>query len=159
MRLKTLLLGLALAMPVFTAASRELRVTDDQLYCLALNDYYEARGEPLAGRVAVAYVVMNRVQSPLYPKTICEVVFQHNGRACAFSWVCERYDIKEVASWERSKQFAKRFMQEYSRTHDPTKGAVHYHEASILPYWALGYTFHIAIGEHLFYPKQTAKRN
>jgi spore germination cell wall hydrolase CwlJ-like protein len=47
-----------------------------ELTCLALNVYYEARGEPLAGKYAVAEVTMNRVASPRHPGTVCEVVYE-----------------------------------------------------------------------------------
>ncbi len=38
--------------------------------------YYEARGEGVYGQVAVAQVVMNRVRSPLWPDTVCDVISQ-----------------------------------------------------------------------------------
>ncbi|NIO43392.1 MAG: hypothetical protein GTO41_26515, partial [Burkholderiales bacterium] len=47
-----------------------------ELNCLALNVYHEARGEPMAGQYAVAEVTMNRVASRRYPNTVCKVVFQ-----------------------------------------------------------------------------------
>jgi Cell Wall Hydrolase len=46
------------------------------LACLARNVYFEARGEPLAGQYAVAEVTLNRRASRLFPRTICEVVYQ-----------------------------------------------------------------------------------
>ena len=45
-----------------------------ELYCMAMNIYFEARAEPLAGQYAVADVVLNRVQDTRYPDTICEVI-------------------------------------------------------------------------------------
>ena len=45
-----------------------------ELYCLAMNIYFEARAEPQAGQYAVADVVLNRVQDTRYPGTICEVI-------------------------------------------------------------------------------------
>lgn len=53
--------------------------------------YYEARSEPLKGQIAVGTVIMNRVQSAAYPKTICEVVHQGGiGIAeCQFSYYCD----------------------------------------------------------------------
>ena len=46
----------------------------DEIECLALNIYHEARSESLAGQFAVADVVMNRVAHKRYPNTICGVV-------------------------------------------------------------------------------------
>ena len=42
------------------------QVSNDDLQCLALNIYHEARSESLAGQYAVADVVLNRVESPMY---------------------------------------------------------------------------------------------
>ena len=56
--------------------------------CLAEAIYFESRGEPLAGQIAVAEVILNRVDSPAYPNTVCGVTHQGvgtAGRACQFS--------------------------------------------------------------------------
>ena len=45
-------------------------------HCLAIAMYYEARNQPIDGQLAVAQVIMNRVESPRYPDTVCEVVWQ-----------------------------------------------------------------------------------
>ena len=44
--------------------------------CLASAVYFEARGEPIEGQLAVAEVVLNRAQSGRYPRTVCQVVTQ-----------------------------------------------------------------------------------
>ena len=44
------------------------------LFCLALAVYFEARGEPAAGQLAVAHVVQNRVLDNRFPDNFCEVV-------------------------------------------------------------------------------------
>lgn|SRR5690554_1096150 len=46
------------------------------LLCMALNVWYEARGEPLEGQIAVAEVTMRRVQDDRWPSTACDVVYQ-----------------------------------------------------------------------------------
>ena len=152
-------LGLSLSVYAGMANARELRVTEEEEYCLALNDYYEARGEPIEGRLAVAHVVLNRVSQGLHgASTICEVVsYKANGR-CAFSWACDRYAIRENDSWEASVSFARKFLRSDRWQADPTAGALQYHEASIVPYWAKEYEFNIVIGDHVFYPKQIARR-
>lgn len=73
-------------------------VDPKQLACLATNIYYEAGGEPEAGKAAVARVVMNRVNHGFAP-TPCQVVYQvatkqnEDGdgktKVCQFTWVCE----------------------------------------------------------------------
>lgn len=44
--------------------------------CLASVIFAEARGEPVDGQIAVAQVVINRVEQPYWPNTICEVAYQ-----------------------------------------------------------------------------------
>ena len=47
-----------------------------EIVCIAMAIYFEARSEPLEGQVAVANTIMNRVHSPYFPDTPCEVVKQ-----------------------------------------------------------------------------------
>jgi N-acetylmuramoyl-L-alanine amidase len=75
----------------------------DQLYCVALNAYHEARGEDFNELLAVSQVVMNRVDDPHYPDDACAVVTEGPTRAswrdpdvdvpirnrCQFSWYCD----------------------------------------------------------------------
>jgi N-acetylmuramoyl-L-alanine amidase len=49
---------------------------DGDLRCLAEAVYYESKGEPLSGQLAVAEVILNRTQSGRFPKTVCSVVKQ-----------------------------------------------------------------------------------
>ena len=46
------------------------------LMCMAMNVYHEARSEPIVGQIAVAQVVINRVNDKRFPDTICGVVKQ-----------------------------------------------------------------------------------
>ena len=46
------------------------------LMCLALNIYFEARNESIAGQIAVAEVTLNRVASKNYPNNVCGVIYQ-----------------------------------------------------------------------------------
>src|SRR5262249_59218925 len=48
--------------------------------CLTDAIYFEARGEPVRGQIAVAQVVMNRVFSGYYPNTVCGAVYQNSHR-------------------------------------------------------------------------------
>ncbi len=58
--------------------------------CLATALYFEARGEGIKGQAAVAEVILNRVESPQFPRTVCGVVNQSNGRGCQFSYHLRR---------------------------------------------------------------------
>ena len=59
-----------------SAVTAEVR--NKQLECLARNIYYEAKGEPFEGKVAVAQVTINRMESGLFPNDLCKVVYQKN---------------------------------------------------------------------------------
>ena len=50
---------------------------DEQTRCLAEALYFEARGESVRGQFAVAEVILNRVDSALFPDTVCGVIHQH----------------------------------------------------------------------------------
>ncbi len=127
-----------------------------ELTCLALNVYYEARGEPLAGKYAVAEVTMNRVISRRYPGTVCEVVYEKRWDRLrkryvgAFSWT--EFDIvphPEGDQWQRAREVAEAV---YSGEKPPRlNGALHYHAKYIRPNWARGQQPVARIGGHVFY--------
>ena len=58
----------------------------------------EAGGEDTEGKILVANVVLNRVESDKFPDTIEEVIFQRNGKVTQFSPVADgRYYTVEVS--------------------------------------------------------------
>jgi N-acetylmuramoyl-L-alanine amidase len=127
----------------------------EALMCLALNVYHEARSQPLIEQVAVAQVVLNRVYSPNYPATICEVVYHNKypGRLhlCQFSWFCDgESDIpRDVAAWTRANQVASLVLS--PDFPDLVDGATHYHADYVFPAWASTQTRVGQIGRHIFY--------
>jgi spore germination cell wall hydrolase CwlJ-like protein len=88
-----------------------------ELDCLARNIYFEARGEPLVGQIAVAAVTINRVRSERFPNTICSVVWQHWQTAsgviiCQFSWVCDAGLGKPFGpGWQQSVDLARSILK------------------------------------------------
>lgn len=125
----------------------------EALICLALNVYHEARGEPETGRVAVAWVVVNRAVDTRFPPTVCEVVLQGGERLhrCQFSWWCDgRSDRpRETEAWRRALVTAGRVMQ--GEEPDPTGGALYYHALEVRPAWRLRFEATATIGRHIFY--------
>lgn len=129
-------------------------------YCLALNIYYEARGSNRADRLAVADVVMNRVQDTRYPNTVCEVVKQGrqdaNGNMlrhqCQFSWYCDGKADRpqDQDRWIDAQQIAYMVyvLNEYRGL---TEGATHYHATYVEPQWASELQLVGRIGAHIFY--------
>ena len=68
-----------------------------EIECLAKNIYYESRGEHKLGWLAVAMVTINRVNSGLFPRNICDVVYQKTGKVYQFSWVASRKHLTTPA--------------------------------------------------------------
>lgn len=124
------------------------RWANDQVRCLALNVYHEARNQSFDGQLAVAHVTLNRVDDPRFPKTICRVVYQTK----SFSWTINRGRLappREREAWERAMQVARLAIED--RDGDPTFGSTHYHLVSIKPYWAEQKTRTAQIDAHIFY--------
>jgi N-acetylmuramoyl-L-alanine amidase len=133
-----------------------LTVSEEEFICLALNDYFEARGESLAGRLAVAKVVMNRAMDKRYPKNVCAVIKQNKSRLsnrCQFSWYCDGLPDTPYnnVAWERSLKLAAAVLQKDSGIADPTGGALWYHAAFVHPSWAANLQVSSVLGGHIFY--------
>ena len=78
--------------------------------CLAIAIYFEARGEPVRGQVAVGQVILNRVRSPVFPETICGVVYQGQmEKGCQFSFACDgNTDMpREDEQWALAQDISK----------------------------------------------------
>ncbi len=139
-------------------------VSKDELVCLALNDYWEARSEPLAGRIAVARVVLNRAMDKRFPSNLCDVVKQNKTRGlahrCQFSWYCDaKTDVPyEPNQWRTSLKVATAVLQMDSSIPDPTGGSLWYHADFTRPSWAAQYETTTIIGSHVFYREPDGKR-
>jgi S1-C subfamily serine protease len=84
-------------------ASRERR-------CLATAIYYEARGRPVRGQVGLGQVIINRVRSPLYPETICGVVYEgQTEKHCQFFFACDGHSHvrKDDDDWALAQDIAR----------------------------------------------------
>lgn len=124
-----------------------------QWACLAEVIYFEARGEPVEGQFAVAEVILNRVDSPKFPNSICKVVRQGTGRkhACQFSYNCDgklEY-IANGSAYDQTKRVARVSMDR--KTRPLTKGATFYHATFVSPSWARSFQHVATIGVHKFY--------
>lgn len=131
-----------------------------ELKCLAKNVYFEARGEPFAGKVAVAQVSLNRTNSGRYPDTICEVVSQKakvaDKTVCQFSWYCTNKRFSNVSAMDYKKSYnaAWQVLVDGYRLR-PLKNALYYHSTSVNPQWRL--TKVAKIGNHIFYKEKPQK--
>lgn len=128
--------------------------TDEQraLLCLTQAVYYEAGFEPLAGRRAVAQVVLNRMRHPAFPNSVCGVVYQGAGtRVCQFTFVCDGALARspELGAWRQARAIADAAL---SGSVERSVGqSTHYHADYVAPRWAPLLTKVAQIGAHIFY--------
>lgn len=125
-------------------------VNEAELECLAKAVYFEARGEPLDGQRAVAEVILNRVDSPRFPSTVCGVVSQGGRGGCQFSYHCAgSRAIRERGAYARAMRVASSALAGRPRT--LTDGATYFHTRSVRPSWSHRFVRTAQIGHHLFY--------
>jgi N-acetylmuramoyl-L-alanine amidase len=126
------------------------------MMCVAMAVYFEARGEPTAGQIAVAQVIRNRIEDPRYPDNACDVVKQGyywNGvpirNKCQFSFYCDGRsdDPKNKQAWFNSLYIA----HLSGFVPDTTDGATHYHSTKVFPQWAYNGEITTKISKHIFY--------
>lgn len=122
--------------------------------CLAEAVYFESRGEPERGQVAVAQVVMNRVFSGYYPADVCRAVYQNANRkfGCQFTFACDnvRDVVTEPEMWKQATRIAADMLD--GKVWDDKVGkATHYHAQYVHPRWVREMRKLDRIGEHTFY--------
>lgn len=126
--------------------------------CLTEAVYFEARGEPASGQIAVAQVVLNRVDSPLFPDTICGVVYQndHLPNRCQFSFACDGKEetMDESEAYADAVVAAKKAMACNPDCREEKGGVASsnfYHADYVAPNWAKKFERVGALGRHIFY--------
>lgn len=134
-----------------------------QRYCMAQNIYFESANQSFAGRLAVAHVVINRMEDLQFPNTVCGVVYQAKTyvnwkgnevpirNQCQFSWYCDGLSDEPVDSktWIKALYIADLALtKQYP---DITEGALWYHADYIYPYWADELEYVTQIEDHIFY--------
>lgn len=125
----------------------------EELRCLALTIYWEARSESQKDRAAVAHVALNRVGTKDFPDTVCRVV-QQGGKQpgrCQFHWWCDgRSDEpRERHAWNEAVELARKALE--GKVDDPTDGALYFHNARVRPSWADRHRRTTRIGSHIYY--------
>ena len=135
----------------------------EDTFCLAQNIYFEAGNQPVAGKMAVAEVVYNRVAMAAYPDTICGVVYQaemeENWKGhllpvlhrCQFSWYCDGKGDLPTDSKTWMEAFRLAGMVLAFKYEDITEGSLWYHSDSVEPYWSKQLSLVTTIDNHLFY--------
>ena len=134
-------------------------LTDAQLMAVCI--YGEARGESLAGKIAVAHTIMNRVRLPKWwGKTIREVILKPRQFSCFNDGDKNRLALRAIAAdWGRAFQKNRILRECYyvaegvieGDLRDNTDGATHYHTTGCDPSWDDKMALTDTIGDHAFY--------
>jgi N-acetylmuramoyl-L-alanine amidase len=120
---------------------------DTETECLAGAVFFESKGEPLEGQLAVAQVILNRTTSGgRFPGSICSVVKQPG----QFSFV-RNGAIPAIArpsrAWREAAAIARIARDELWSGNAPR--ALFFHARRVSPNWRLKQV--AAIGNHVFY--------
>ncbi|MTH34872.1 cell wall hydrolase [Paracoccus limosus] len=118
-------------------------VSQKDLQCLSEALYFEARGEGSQGQRAVAEVILNRVDHPRFPKSVCGVVNQSG------QFTYKKTRIRERGAFARAQQIAKAALMGAPR--NLTNGATYFHTGGVRPSWSKRFERTARIGSHIFY--------
>lgn len=119
---------------------------DDNLHCMAGAIYFESKGEPLAGQLAVAQVILNRTKSGRFPKSICSVVTQRGQFSFVRGGRMPNVN-RSSAAYQKALAVARVAVDELW---DSQAGkALYFHATSVSPRWRMARV--AAIGHHVFY--------
>ncbi|MGB7373555.1 cell wall hydrolase [Pontixanthobacter sp.] len=121
--------------------SREMR-------CLAGTVYFEARGEPLTGQLAVAQVVINRAESSRFPSSYCGVVHQRSQFSFVRGGSMPRIN-EASAAWNRAKAIAR--IAHTGQWDSEAADALYFHATYVSPQWSRNKIRRAAINTHIFY--------
>jgi hypothetical protein len=142
--------------PVISAASLgdlvqqigTTRALSEEMKCLAGAVYFESRGEPLAGQLAVAQVIINRAEDARFPASYCGVVHQ----AGQFSFIKKGRmpHIREhTAAWNRARAIAE--IAHQGLWQSEANDAVFFHARYVRPGWSQRKQRLAQISTHIFY--------
>jgi spore germination cell wall hydrolase CwlJ-like protein len=132
------------AAPLATmVADNAPQAMSDELKCLATAVYFEARGEPLEGQLAVAQVILNRVATGRFASSICGVVNQPG----QFTFSRNRAPLAASSDWKIAQAIAT-IAQDGTREIAPR--AIAFHAARLAPNWS-NMEKVSKIGNHVFY--------
>ena len=110
------------------------------------NVYFESRGEPVEGQIAVAQVTMNRVRSGEFQSNICKTVYARK----QFSWTKDKNKkVKDNKAWDASVAIATAVLTNSVLL--PDFKALYFHTKQVMPKWNRDKQIVAVIGNHIFY--------
>ena len=154
------------------------KVHPSDIECMARNIYFEAGNQSKAGMIAVARVVVNRVQDTRFPNNVCDVIYEGPMREswktkqdpnikeedrifypvrdrCQFSWYCDGKPDDIVSrenniAWRQAQDIAYLVLV-HNKYNGIVDGATHYHADYVDPDWNKTITLITHIDDHIFY--------
>jgi len=114
--------------------------------CLAGAIYFESRGEPLEGQLAVGRVIVNRAESDRFPSSYCGVVYQRSQFSFVRGGKMPAISTSSDA-WRKAKAVAR--IAHEGLWDSPAKGALFFHASYVKPRWRL--TRVGQVSRHIFY--------
>ncbi|WP_082450840.1 cell wall hydrolase [Sphingomonas sp. Leaf22] len=127
-------------------AAQTATIDDAELNCLAIGVYYESKGEPLAGQLAVADVILNRTTSGRFPASVCGVLTQRGQFSFVKGGRLPDVDTSRAA-WKTAVAIARIATQDLWDS--PAEGALFFHARRVSPKWSR--TRVASLGNHIFY--------
>ena len=118
------------------------------MQCLAGAVYFESRGEPIEGQLAVAQVIINRAESTVFPSDYCGVVTQRS----QFSFVKNGRiptNRSKAAAWERARKIAR--IAHEGMWDSEAGDSLYFHATYVRPSWARKKVARATIKTHIFY--------
>ena len=167
--------------PIVDKTEVETLVDKDEVECMSLNIYREANNQSIAGQIAVARVVMNRVMDRRYPADTCSVIYEGPIREscktrkdpdladdkriyypirdrCQFSWYCDGKKDEVInklnnRAWNTAEDIAYQILA-FDKWRGIVEGATHYHADYVSPKWMHTFKRITKIDSHIFYKRQ-----
>jgi len=127
-------------------AAQPLAIDDEELNCLAIGVYYESKGEPLEGQLAVAEVILNRTESGRFPRSVCGVLKQRG----QFSFVRGGQlpqPPESARAWKTALAVAK--VARGEMWDSKVSNALYFHARYVSPGWRRARVG--SVGNHIFY--------
>ena len=149
--------------------SSSIRPANNELGCMALNIYHESKNQSKLGMIAVARVVVNRMNDKRFPDNVCDVIYEGPSKQswkdpnkmvmvrnrCQFSWYC---DGKSDEIPNKDNNIAWRLAQDVAvevlvldKYVGVVEGATHYHADYVDPAWNKSITLVTKVDDHIFY--------
>ncbi len=120
----------------------------DELQCLAGAIYFESRGEPVSGQLAVAQVIINRSEDRRFPSSYCGVVYQRSQFSFVKNGNMPRIKTGSKA-WSRATAIAR--IAHRGLWDSEAGDALYFHAKYVRPSWSRKKIATATIDTHIFY--------